>query len=467
MSDITAASYKPDMQVMTLSEHMPAFADPNDPTGFTTPEQVAIFTHEWIHYLHNLSTIVGMSTVCTYANIWNSFRWTFKDDGWSHPDAPEDPTVVPAIEEQFDYLRILRSPSRSTLPLGAETGFTHATAYKLDRENDLPNQLVDFISLSLEYRRHADAEVEQHEAAIRTHEILEYAAFALEEIASIKLRSVPRAPKLIPYLLVAKLAELVSPSLDKMQILKATIACLQHPSPPGQLLSILGRAEQASLDGKDADAEVAAAAMELLSEQWPLVEMTLKQTESVFPLREAMGESVKHTMDSIRNLMAHRRQNPFFEIDAVSGFKDIKSSVAKLIHAFGGPIFVQRRLGYPDQIGRDLMYNFFALDPEVHEITNGWLWAHAAYRFISAHVGGDRRLKATAHARSIACPFYTTCVCTFRENNPNLCTTKPWLSVLSGAGTCEFSHAVHITRPDARELPLRTHLAPEQVTPAV
>lgn len=467
MSDTTAASYKPDMQVLTLSEHMPAFADPNDPTGFTTPEQVAIFTHEWIHYLHNLSTIVGMTTVCTYANIWNSFRWTFKDDGWSHPDAAEDPTVVPAIEKQFDYLRILRSASKSTLPRNAEAGFTHATAYKLEREDDLPNQLVDFISLSLEYRRHADAELEQHEAAIRTHEILEYAAFALEEIASIKLRSVPRAPKLMPYLLVAKLAKLVSPNLDKMQILKATIACLQHPSPPGQLLAILERAEQASQDGKDADAEVAAAAMELLDKQWALAEMTLEQTESMFPIREAMGDSVKHTMASIRNLLGHRRQNPFFEIDAVGGFTDIESSVARLIHAFGGPIFVQRRVGDPHKSGRDLMYNFFALDPKIHEITNGWLWAHAAYRFIGAHVGDDRSLKATASARSIACPFYTTCVCTFREDNPNLCTTKPWLSVLSGAGTCEFAHAVHITRPDASVLPLRTHLAPEERTLAV
>lgn len=463
MSDTTAASYKPDMQVMTLSELVPAFADPNDPRGFTTPEQVAIFTHEWIHYLHNLSTIVGMTTVCTYSNIWNSFRWTFTDDGWSHPDRTEDPRVVPAIENQFDYLRASRSASKSTLPRGAEATYARATNYKLEREEEPPNLLVDFISLSLEYRRHADAETEKHEAAIRTHEILEYAAFALEEIASIKLQSAPRAPKLIPYLLVEKFAELVSPSLDRMQILKATIACLQHPSPPGQLLTILERVEQANQNGRDADAEVASAAIELLEEHWHLVDMTLRRTESLFPSPEAMGDSVKHTMASIRRLLERRRQNPFFEIDAIEEFKDVESSVAKLIHVFGGPIFVQRRPGPPDQIGRDLMYNFFALDPKSHKITNGWLWAHAAYRFIGSHVGEDRKLNATANARPITCPFYTTCVCTFRATNPVLCATKPWLSVLSGTQTCEFAHAVHITRPPASELPLRTHDAPDVV----
>lgn len=461
MSDTTAASYKPDMQVMTLSEHMPAFADPNDPTGFTTPEQVAIFTHEWIHYLHNVSTIVGMTTICTYANIWNSFRWTFKDDGWSHPDGAEDLTVVPAIELQFDYLRALRSAGKSVIPRSAEARLTRATGYKLEREEDLPTHLVDFISLSLEYRRNDDAEAEQHVALIKTHEILEYAAFALEEIASIKLGSVPRTPKLIPYLLVAKLAELVSPNLDKMQILKAAIACLQHPSPPGQLLRILKRVEHARLAGKDADAEVASAATELLEMQRDLAEMNLRQTESAFTYAEPMGDSVKHTMASIRRLLSYRLKNPFFEIDAIGDFKDVKSSVAKLIYAFGGPIFVQRRLGYHDQIGRDLMYNFFALDPESHEIANGWLWAHAAYRFIGAHIGEDRKIMATAKARPIACPFYTTCVCTFRETTPDLCTTKPWLSVLSGENTCEFAHAVHITRPPASDVPLRTHLAPD------
>lgn len=188
MSDFSAASYKPDMQVLTLSRAFAAFANPEDPAGFTTPEQVAIFTHEWVHYLHNLSTMVGMTTICTYSNIWNSFRWTFRKDGWSDPAALPEPNWAQDIEVQFDYIRVLRSPNAASLPPDSDPDRTRVIRARLERATTLPQFHVHLIRLTLEYRRHADAELEEHKATIGTHEILEYAAFALEDLAAIRLR---------------------------------------------------------------------------------------------------------------------------------------------------------------------------------------------------------------------------------------------------------------------------------------
>lgn len=459
MSEETAASYKPDMQVMTLSEHLLAFSDPDSPNGFTTPDQVAIVTHEWVHYLHNLSTVVGMTTVCTYANIWNSFRWTFKDDGWSHCETADVSSIVKNIESQFDYLSVLRSANPSTLPRTAESCYTQAIDQELVKSDASASYEIDLIRLTLEYRRHAQAEIELHSAVIGAHEILEYAAFALEEIASLKLKTLPRPAKLVPYLLVAKLADLVAPSLDRDLVLKATLASLQHPSPSSKLLEILGRVERASQDGSDTEREVTAAAAELIEDMRISTEKSLQQTEALFPNSEAMGDSVKHTTAKIRKLLDRRRQNPFFEIDAIREFSQVETSFAKLIHDFGGPLFIQRRQGDPNQVGIDLMYNFFGNDPASHAISDGWLWSHAAYRFIGAHIN-ERKLQSTHHAHEIKCPFYTTCMCTFRESNPEKCASRPWLSVLDGQDACNFAHAVHITRPPADELLLLTNLEP-------
>lgn len=459
MSEQAAASYKPDMQVMTLSEHLPAFSDPNNPTGFTTPDQVAIVTHEWVHYLHNLSTVVGMTTVCTYANIWNSFRWTFEEDGWSHCQNEAVSSIVQDIERQFDYLSVLRSANPSTLPNAAESCYTRAIDHELVKSEASPSYQIDLIKLTLEYRRHAQAEIELHNAVIGAHEIFEYAAFALEERASLKLKTLSRPAKLIPYLLVAKLADLVAPSLDRDLVLKASLASLQHPSPATKLLEILRRVERASQDGADAEREVTMAAAELIEEMKLPTELSLQQTEALFPNSEAMGNSVKHTTANIRQLLERRRQNPFFEIDAIQEFDEVETSFAKLILDFGGPLFIQRRQGDPDQVGVDLMYNFFGNDPDSHAISEGWLWSHAAYRFIGAHIN-ERRLQSTHDAHKIKCPFYTTCVCTFRQSSPEKCASRPWLSVLDGQGTCDFAHAVHITRPPASDLSLRTNLEP-------
>lgn len=57
----TYASYLPESQIITLRKDFPAFTDPEKLDGFINPEQFGVFFHEWIHFLHNISTINGFS----------------------------------------------------------------------------------------------------------------------------------------------------------------------------------------------------------------------------------------------------------------------------------------------------------------------------------------------------------------------------------------------------------------------
>jgi hypothetical protein len=82
MADYTAdlqaaiASYAPDRQIITFSPAMLILPRDGERENFETAVQMSYFFHEWIHYLHNVSTVHGMSAYSSFIGLWNAFRHT-------------------------------------------------------------------------------------------------------------------------------------------------------------------------------------------------------------------------------------------------------------------------------------------------------------------------------------------------------------------------------------------------------
>ena len=455
MSSFAAATYTPEMQVITLKRDFPAFADPENLLGFTTPQQIAMFTHEWMHYLHNVSTVLGLTTFCTLTTIWANFRWSFDPTGWSDSTAMLNDTAVLDIERQYQIMQTLRGRNVSSLPKNAELRHARFSSARLVLDTLSLPAALNRLKCGVEYGDPSLGEFEEFEATIGAHEILECAAFMLEERASIALGVLPERPSLDPYLLVPGLAGLLAPSLDQEGVLLAALASLQHPDPPSKLKELLKCGEDANKYCLDPHKAIREEGMRVLDEAWDSVEATRRQGESIFPLDEPMGRVVKLTISRMRANMLRRRENLFFELDIVNQLRNGPTILDGAIRTYGAPILIQEREKQGSELHadrdfcRDLMYDFSQKNESLKAISDGWLLMHASYRFVCAHfVGG--KLRSTESA-SAMCPFYATCGNNYRRDYADRCRRTPWLANTAGHRTCEYAFAVHITRPSAAE----------------
>ncbi|MHC9010131.1 hypothetical protein ACYX79_00650 [Stenotrophomonas rhizophila] len=455
MPHFRAASYLPDMLVITLSQNFEPFEDPNDIKGFSTPEQGAIFVHEWMHYLHNLSTVAGVATFCTYLNIWNSFRHTIGIDGWSQVGAVTSPEIPADIERQFEFVRVLRAENRPVAldVQDPDPERVHFTSVELERVATVKTCELHLVKCKASYLPPHTDKAEQHQVTIGAHEIFEYVAVSLEDEVSRHFGAQMRRPSLAPYLLVSKLAEHVSPGLSKLTILKAALASLQHIDPPAFLMTVLQLAASEAKAGRDPDPAIHEAVVMALNVSSHKLKSSLLHIERMFPISEPMGDSIKFTIKLIRGFLARRQMDPFLELGILDRLGGHETCLSELFSLYSGPLFIQRRSGDADRPSRDLIHNYYSRFPNVSSLAPGWRWMHAALRFVGAHLI-QKTMEPSELANEIRCPFYTVCDKDFRKDNPKVCREMPWHSVLSGSDTCDFAYAVHITRPPAAELGL-------------
>lgn len=113
MTSIAAGCYLPEIMVIKLKPIIEALADPNDPSGFQNPIQLGVFFHEWIHYLHNVSTLLSISTLNCTIGLWHIFRSTYHNSIPSGEDnIPEEDRLK--LSEFISFLNETRSAKLST-----------------------------------------------------------------------------------------------------------------------------------------------------------------------------------------------------------------------------------------------------------------------------------------------------------------------------------------------------------------
>ena len=112
----TIASYLPESQIITLSKDFPALTDPEKLSGFTNPLQFGVFFHEWIHFLHNISTINGFSVFCTQIILWSNFRWAMDNQDVCIGSSSMDQNNIEFNKRFYSYIYSNRKMHNCGLP---------------------------------------------------------------------------------------------------------------------------------------------------------------------------------------------------------------------------------------------------------------------------------------------------------------------------------------------------------------
>lgn len=442
-----AATYAPEMQLLTLKPEFEAFADPANPRGFETPEQVAIFFHEWIHYLHNVSTVHGLTTFGTLTIVWSNFRRTIGDDGWSHGKAIVPENDAQDIERQYELLKTLRGRRRTTLPPKVAPHLVTLdqvrAAPAVDRS---PDELTVLECNAVVAPATEDGLPRAHKVYITANEILECAAYMLEEKAAVAMKTLLPPPSVNPYLLVPKARDRLAPGLSDECLLMCALSSVQCADPPQALLSLLQVGVDAQNRGDDPCEAVRAAGEGLLDSYESAVQDTIAQIKEMFPVDEPMARAVLSTVNRIQRNLSFRKEDLFFELSIVEALRQGPAIMRDAINRYGAPSILQKRKGDQEQMGLDLIYAFDLQGEPEGEVAAGWNMMHAAFKFLNAHLRTGS-LVSTNLAVGATCPFYTSCPANYRRVAAQNCKSAPWLSIGAEEGLCEYASAVVATRP--------------------
>jgi len=442
-----AATYAPEMQLLTLKPDFEAFADPANPRGFESPEQVAIFFHEWIHYLHNVSTVHGLTTFGTLTILWSNFRETIGADGWSHGATNVPEKDAQDIERQYGLLKTLRSRRSTTLPQKVAPHLvTLDQVGAVPAVESCPDELTVLECNALVAPATEDGVAQAHKVYITTNEILECAAYMLEEKAAVAMKTLLPLPDVNPYLLVPKARDLLAPGLSDECLLMCALASVQCADPPRALLFLLKAGANAQNEGDDPREAVQAAGERLFEAYQPSAMASISMIDDMFPVHEPMARAVLSTLRRIERNLSYRKKDLFFELSIVESLRQGPVTMLDAIERYGAPSILQQRKGDPEQMGLDLIYAFDLPGEPKGEIAAGWNMMHAAFKFLNAHLRTGS-LRSTDLVVGATCPFYTSCQAYYRRTAAQNCNSTPWLSVGAEEGLCEYALAVVATRP--------------------
>jgi hypothetical protein len=438
------ASYLPQIMMIKLKSDLNVLLNPDDPEKFETAEQIGVFFHEWIHYLHNTTTLLGLSSFNSSVALWHLFRNTYKDGVAGGSDyLPKEEQeyltkILNVIEKIYfsnvhDERRLLNTISFESLemidvkpledPIIREM---HTLQCKL-KERGYDSEYVIFVN---------------------THEIIENVAALLEHRLVTKLKGSPLPTPIVPYRIIELIAQPYN--LNTEQLICCMLATLQTPSPPSVLLETFELANNAILSGQSPIEALKEFTLLQIKTNENFISDTRSFITESFPVDEFIGNGLKKVFNKIeQNITVHRRENPFFEISIIDQIcVDVGNNFNDAIKKYDGCAVLIERSGKFDDVERDVMYEFINSDH-----STDWHIFHAAYFFIGSHINKIKKSFVSHNeVKAHTCPFYTSCTLELRQTESSICKKTPWQSeTWSGwqqpnKDTCWYGVAVRQTR---------------------
>lgn len=438
------ATYLPESQIITLSKNFPALEDPKNPVGFTNPIQFSFFFHEWIHFLHNISTINGLSLFCTQLILWNNFRWTMENQDVSLGSSHINPELIDNNKNHFSFIISNRKRNTCTLPSYAKNKDIYFDAHEIEFLKYADGQVTStsLIKCKVTFNNNSYA------LDIGLLEILESVAYMLESKCAQEMNATPQESPFYPYHAVNGLTKKVAPSLTSDDLICCMLASLQSNDSPRVLLNLL--IEMESLEAACRYEKLVSHVKKQLNELAEVTNTSINQIINLFPVNEPMGNFIKLTLRRIKNNLGFRIQDPFLEINIIKKISKNPLEMNDIIRKFGGCTIIQKRNNDPESPECDVMYDFEL--PENNESTLfGSKKLHACFHFILLHYRPSGEILKTENLPNSPrnrCPFYTVCGASLRVSNSEICNLKPWksMSCASSEG-CYYAAAMIATNP--------------------
>lgn len=447
----SVASYLPDRYLITFSPAMCVFSiDELKPRGFRGIRHISYFFHEWMHYLHNVSTVHGVASFASLVEIWSAFRWTTDERGMSSGNIDCESPELFRVRELMSHMEAARRNWGSGLPKGTQPEDVEIFGHSCRRAEVEGGASTHLLSMFYSNRV---GDRNNLEVVLGPGEILESVAYLLEKKFLDRLAAEkPDPAEVVPYHLLSVFARYISPSLSEEDVLLCGLVCLQCTDPVELLTQLLMECEQSDrADGARSEL-IQQAAIRYVQLASDTVPEWLDRLEGMFPRDESMGLAVKEAVGYMRGNFKARQSRPFFELDFIEqirseGVKRFDDLMNKLMKAHGICSGKQEGFGFPDDVRRDALFDF-AIAGQDQDLLEARRIMQASFDFVMRHFSVKGDFVPTSSAKRRACPFYTSCEMPTRIDRQEDCKTQPWMAVESSPdAACWYAQGVLQLRP--------------------
>jgi hypothetical protein len=452
-------SYIPDLLLMKLPRHLSRelfiFKDEDEfSIDLSSPMPASLFLHEWLHYVHNISTLSGIYSFACIIHLWVHFRNGMDSSGFFVGKNESGEYNKLAVAELLKRNKIFRRQ------LNEKTSIDFIEICGVSKEEEpllVANNGVEAVTVIVCSIKSGDR-LNPTLAAIKIGvvEIIEGLAFLLEERFLTGHCELPQKPKVVPYKLLSTLAIYIVNDIDKDDIIACALTSLQFNDPPCKLMELLNEIKpKETTVRKDFLEKIA---KNHLDDSAVVMAEIFNSIEGFFPLDEPMGMVIKDLIGVMKHKMELRKRAPFFELMMLDQIKkekvDLRSEkLEKIIAEFSCPRILASKPIKDDDIDHDYIFIFGNPSLITEESTFGFQKLHSAFHFLGLHFGEDcfQMTEAiTASSTRKRCPFYTACRYELRKEKPTLCELTPWESLkleMDPRSACWYRAGVRATMP--------------------
>jgi hypothetical protein len=420
-----------------------------------SPWAVSVHAHEYIHYLHNISTYAGV--IVFIARLWllRSLKASADESGFSVGDDALNDKQKKMVEDSVSIMKGVigittwsnGEPNRNPIKWSFQDPVRKPMVLDIESE---PIQ-IDIVTVDgVAHARHDDFPFSMQ---IGYHLITEGVAHEVERQIRLNDGALPgeidgfTAP--YPYLAYGALVEhlLGRPSSPRERIFIG-VSALQGVSPSAALLDICN--SRKGLASEQIDDRYLKAAQDrngFFEGILKILDGEIANARGVGPGHWAGGD----IRDMFEAGLKLRAQNSMLEFDLINGPLDKKAFHSWLARMVDCCVLQTKRVVQ----GRKVMLHWsgpgiVAREPKDAEYLGAF---QASLHFASLHNGMNGKLLATSEiSQDKKCPFSGACQTQIDEGMPADCDTKPWLhhsDVPIGKPACWYATGVRSFRRQA------------------
>ena len=190
-----------------------------------------------------------------------------------------------------------------------------------------------------------------------------------------------------------------------------------------------------------------------LADSLPTMEKQFRKLEEEFDGDGIMAVAIRGIVEVARRALALRAARPFFELDWIEEIENGNVVLNDILRRMPSCAVLQMNVGSEDEIGRDWLLSFLAVDGDSgKDPEQGLRVVHSIFDYLGRHCDPDGFLP-TSMVEKRRCPFYTSCDLALRRVAPSICKSTPWKSAdWSGwekNGACWYAVGIRVTRQPA------------------
>lgn len=416
-----------------LSKWVEVFRDDGSFDPDADPRHVAVLLHEYLHYLHNYSTIVGVEQTLATLALTTVFARTL-DQAGSGLSAGQA-VLNPRERELLERLVTARHHF-----VGSESNadvFDGASSLRVVRWASVGGQLGVFFTPQLDVVVEGGPNAGRATTLVLSSLVIEESLAAIWERLYLRSQGIalPAATRPYPYEIAGWVARHFHPELEDEEVFRLGCIALNATN-PGEQFMLLLQEKLEMLRAEDFLERIGWA--DIYPRARAVALRKLDEIESVFVGRGLAEHGISSAFERARQLLERRVDEPWFELRLRDGVLDVEATNA-LVQSTVPCEVVQARTGGSDEVGRDHILAFGGdSDKNIEGRRVVQLMVHA----MTTHATRAGELVASA-GRARPCPYFTSCVHARRRDRPDLCATTPWVpSTPKGSQRCWYEWAM-------------------------